>query len=234
MIELWAINWPIKYMIPLLAIPRYHCRNHFLNDHHSFVLELFNMQTQRQSGHSIQSYILHRWSPRAFSDEAIVEEELMALFEAARWAPSSYNNQPWRFIYAKRGTPHWDRLFGLMGEFNQSWTHKAAVLIVVISKKTFDFNGKPSSTHRFDTGAAWENLALEASARGLVAHGMEGFDYEKARSELGVPDEYDVEAMIAIGKPGKKEDLPPDLQEREVSSDRRPLSEIVMEGIFRV
>lgn len=156
----------------------------------------------------------------------------MSLFEAARWAPSSYNNQPWRFIYAKRGSEYWDRLFGLMVEFNQSWTKNAAVLIAVISKKNFDFNGKPSPTHRFDTGAAWENLALEASARGLVAHGMEGFDYERARKELNVPDDYDVEAMIAVGKPGKKEDLSPDLQEKEVPSDRRPLNEIVMEGVF--
>lgn len=186
----------------------------------------------RQPTYSIQPFILNRWSPRALSGESITDEELMSLFEAARWAPSSYNNQPWRFVYAKRETEHWDRLFGLLGEFNQSWTHKAAVLVVVISKTTFDFNGKPSVTHAFDTGAAWENLALEASARGLIAHGMEGFDYAKAKTALNVPDDHEVHAMIAIGKPGKKEDLPPDLQEREVPSDRRPLKEIVMEGSF--
>jgi len=166
------------------------------------------------------------------SGEGIADDELMALFEAARWAPSSYNNQPWRFIYAKRETVHWDRLFGLMVEFNQSWTFNAAVLIVVISKKTFDFNGEECRTHSFDTGAAWENLALEASARGLVAHGMQGFDYDRARIELNIPDDHQVEAMIAIGKPGQKEKLPEALQEKETPSDRRPLSEIIKEGAF--
>lgn len=156
----------------------------------------------------------------------------MPLFEAARWAPSSYNNQPWRFLYAKRDTEHWDRFFGLLVPFNQSWTKRAAALVVILSKKTFDHNGKPSRTHSLDTGAAWENLALEARARGLVAHGMEGLDYEAARRLLGVPDEYDVEAMVAVGKPGKKEDLDPALQERETPSDRRPMREIVMEGTF--
>ena len=166
------------------------------------------------------------------SGEGITDDELMALFEAARWAPSSYNNQPWRFIYAKRDTAHWENLFGLMVEFNQSWTHQAAVLIVVVSKKTFDFNGESSRTHAFDTGAAWENLALEASARGLVAHGMQGFDYDRAHTELNIPEDHEVHAMIAIGKPGKKEELPTALQEKETPSDRRPLSEIVKEGMF--
>jgi len=166
------------------------------------------------------------------SAEHMSDDELMSLFEAARWAPSSYNNQPWRFIYAKRDTPSWERLFSLMVDFNKGWTKNAAALVVVVSKKTFDHNGKESVTHRFDTGAAWENLALEANTRGFVAHGMEGFDYAAARGELGIPDEFDVEAMIAIGKPGKKEDLDPALQDREAPSDRRPLSEIVMEGKF--
>ena len=165
--------------------------------------------------------------------EDITEEELMALFEAARWAPGSRNNQPWRFIYAKRNTPHWKTLFGLMGEFNQSWTKNAAVLVVVVSKNTFDLDGKPSRTHSFDAGAAWENLALEATTRGLVSHGMEGFDYAKAKIVLGIPNDHTVEAMIAIGKRGEKEILPADMQEREIISDRKPLKEIIMEGKFR-
>lgn len=168
------------------------------------------------------------------SGETIQEEELMALFEAARWAPSSYNNQPWRFLYAKRNTEHWEKFLKLMGEFNQGWAKNAAVLVVIISKKTFDHNGKPSATHKFDTGAAWENLALEAETRGLIAHGMEGFDYAKARQVLAVPEDFDVEAMVAIGKKGKKEDLTPDLQKNEVPSDRRALTEIIMEGGFKV
>lgn len=187
----------------------------------------------RAPEHPIQSFILNRWSPRAMSGEVLSDEELMPLFEAARWAPSSYNNQPWRFIYAKRDTKHWQPLFNLIVEFNQGWAKNAAALVVVISKKTFDHNGKPSVTHAFDTGAAWENLALEASVRGLVAHGMQGFDYEVARVQLNIPDDHEVHAMVAIGKPGEKQNLPLDLQEKEVMSDRRPFTEIVMEGKFR-
>lgn len=165
--------------------------------------------------------------------EEISDAELMSLFEAARWAPSSYNNQPWRFIYAKRNTTYWKKFFSLMVEFNQGWAQNAAALVVVISKKTFDHNGNPSRTHSFDAGAAWENLALEGSHRGLVVHGMEGFDYDKAQKELGIPQDYCVEAMIAIGKHAPKESLPDALQEREVPSQRKPLKEIVMEGMFR-
>jgi nitroreductase len=187
----------------------------------------------RQPNYSIQPYILNRWSSRAMSGEAITSDELMPLFEAARWAPSSYNAQPWRFIYAYRDTDAWKPLFDLLVPFNQSWALQAAALIVVVAKTTFDHNSKPSVTHAFDTGAAWENLALEASARGLVAHGMEGFDYQAAKEILHVPDDHVVLAMIAIGKPGRREDLPTNLQSREEPSDRRPLSEIVMEGTFR-
>lgn len=191
------------------------------------------MATNRKAEYQINPLILERWSARAISGEAIDDQELMALFEAARWAPSSYNNQPWRFIYAKRNTEYWEKFLKLLVEFNQSWAKNAAVLIVIISKKTFDFNNQPSVTHTFDSGAAWENLALEAETRGLVAHGMEGFDYAKARQVLAIPDDYDVEAMIAIGKKGRKEDLSPDLQKNEVPSDRKPLAKLVMEGGFK-
>lgn len=167
------------------------------------------------------------------SKEALTDEELMPLFEAARWAPSSYNAQPWRFLYAKRDTNHWQTFFDLMVEFNQSWAKNAAVLVVVVARNTFEHNGEASVTAQFDAGAAWENLALEASARGLVAHGMQGFDYAKAAEALNVPDDHTVLAMIAIGKPGQREDLPEALREKEVMSDRRPLSEIVCEGTFR-
>ena len=109
-------------------------------------------------------------------------------------------------------------------------------MIVIVSKKEFEYNGKviPSVTHQFDTGAAWENLALEATSRGLVVHAMAGFDYEKARRDLDIPDEYDVMAMIVLGKRGPKESLPLGLQEREIPSDRKPLGEIVMEGRFKL
>ncbi len=165
--------------------------------------------------------------------EDIPDSELMRLFEAARWAPSSYNGQPWRFIYAKRNTESWNKLFGLMVDFNKSWAKNAAALVLIISRKNFENNEQPSITHQFDAGAAWENLALQGETQGLVTHGMQGFDYDRARTELGIPDTYDVLAMIAIGKPGKKDTLPPELQEREVLSDRKPLNEIIMEGSYK-
>jgi len=187
----------------------------------------------RQSKYTISPLILHRWSPRSMTGEELDNDTIMSLFEAARWAPSSYNNQPWRFIYAKRNTAHWDKLFNLLTDPNKVWTKNAAVLIVVIARKHFEHNEKYSITHQFDAGAAWENLALEASSRGLVVHGMQGFDYERARADLEIPDNFDVMAMIAIGRRGPKENLPPQLQERENPNDRKPLAEIVMEGQFR-
>lgn len=187
----------------------------------------------RRPEYPVNSIFLERWSPRAMSGEEIQEVELMSLFEAAKWAPSSYNNQSWRFIYAKKNTANWVKFFGLLGEFNQTWCKNAAALIVVVSKTTFDSNGKPSRTHSYDTGAAWANLALQASLNGLVAHGMEGFDYDRAKTELGIPDDYTVEAMAAVGKPGKIEDLRPALRDMEAPSDRKKLAEIVFEGKFR-
>lgn len=190
-------------------------------------------KTTRRPQYDINPLLLHRWSLRAMSGEEISDKELMRLFEAARWAPSSYNGQPWRFIYAKRNSDSWDKLFNLMVDFNKSWAKNAAVLLVIISGKNFEHDEKPSVTHQFDAGAAWENLALQGETQGLVTHGMQGFDYEKARRDLSIPDTYDVMAMVAIGKPAPKEILPPEVQEREQASDRKPLSEIIMEGQFR-
>ncbi len=191
------------------------------------------MAMQRKAQFPIERLLLDRWSPRAMSGEPITEQELMTLFEAARWAPSSYNAQPWRFVYARRDTKYWPALFNLLVPFNQSWTTTAAVLVVVLSKNTFPWNDKPARTHSFDTGASWQNMALQGFSMGLVVHGMEGFDYEKTKHELSVPDGYTVEAMIAIGRPGKKEHLPKELQEREEKSDRHPVSAFVFEGTFK-
>jgi nitroreductase len=167
------------------------------------------------------------------SGEEIDEATLFSLFESARWAPSSNNNQPWRFLYARKNTPYWPVFFDLLTESNQAWAKNAAVLIVVVSKTTFDSNEKFSRTHAFDTGAAWENLALQGSILGLVVHGMQGFNYDQAKIVLHIPDIYQVEAMIAVGKKGKKEDLPAHLQEREAPSVRKSIAEIAMEGLFK-
>ena len=186
----------------------------------------------RKPEHDVSEIFLNRWSPRAMSGEEIDEAALFSLLEAARWAPSSNNNQPWRFLYARRNTPPWNTFFSLLSEGNQVWAKNAAVLIVVISKTTFD-SGKPARTHSYDAGAAWGSLALQGSLDDLVVHGMQGFDYDKAKEILHIPDDYQVEAMIAVGKNGKKEELPAYLQEREVPSNRKPLSVIAMEGTFR-
>jgi nitroreductase len=191
------------------------------------------VEHSRGAAYKIDPLFLNRWSPRSMSGEELADEELMSLFEAARWAPSSFNNQPWRFIYAKRNTEHWTRFLDLLYENNRVWAKDAAALVVVISRKTFEYDGRPSITHQFDAGAAWENLALEASIRGIVTHGMEGFDYEKARGDLAILDTYDVMAMIAIGKRAPRENLAPMLREKEFPNSRKPLSEIVMVGSFK-
>jgi nitroreductase len=188
--------------------------------------------TPRHANYPINPLILNRWSPRAMSGEEMTDDELYPLFEAARWSPSSYNNQPWRFLFAKRNSPDWKIFLDLLMPTNQEWAKNAACLVVVISKKTFDHNNKPSNTHSFDTGSAWMALALEGADRHLAVHGMQGFDYEKTKKDLKIPDEFQVEAMIAIGKPGKKESLPEPLQAREAPNQRKPLNEIILEGGF--
>lgn len=189
--------------------------------------------SHRKPDHPILPVILNRWSPRAMSGEDVSQDVLMSLFEAARWAPSSYNGQPWRFLYAKRNTPHWSKFFDLLIDFNKEWCANAGVLGVIVSRKLFEKNNKPSATHGLDAGAAWENLALEGTSRGLVVHGMEGFDYQKARKALHVPDEFDVLAMFAIGKKAPKTTLSPDLQKRETPSDRKKVEEFAFEGGFK-
>jgi nitroreductase len=190
---------------------------------------------RRMAEHDILPLFLNRWSPRSMTGEPLRDEELLSLFEAARWAPSSYNGQPWRFIIAKReNRADWERLFGLLITGNQNWAQHAGVLVVVVSRRLFEHDNKPSATHAFDAGAAWENLALEAARRGLVAHAMQGFDYERAREELEVPGEFEVDAMIAIGKRGPKEKLSERLQAMEEPRGRRPMREILFEGRFGV
>jgi nitroreductase len=200
---------------------------------------LLNVMTQgssvnnRKTGYPVNQLIIDRWSSRAMSGEPISDEQLMTLFEAARWTPSSYNDQPWHFIYAKRDTSAWQTFFDLLVPFNQSWVKNAAVLIVIISRNTFAHNGELSCTHSFDTGAAWQNLTLQGSFMGLVIHGMGGFDYDKAKKALAIPDGYTVEAMVAVGKPGPVSVLPENLQAKEgQQSGRNELSSFVFEGTF--
>lgn len=185
----------------------------------------------RRPEHPVDSIFVDRWSPRAMSGDELSSEELLTLFEAARWAPSSMNNQPWRMLYATRGSHHWPLFFDLLAESNKVWCSRAAALVVVISKTTLE-SGKPCRTHSYDSGAAWMSLALQGSMMGLVVHGMQGFDYERARNDLNIPEGFQIEAMAAIGRPGRKEHLPEQLQAREAPNDRRPLAQSICEGPF--
>lgn len=186
----------------------------------------------RKADHPVETLFLKRWSPRAMSAKPVSSADLKRLFEAARWAPSTFNEQEWRYLYAHRDTPQWKTHFDLLMAANQTWCVNAGVLIVVLSKKTFTHNGKPNPVHTFDSGLASQNLLLQATAMGLAAHGMAGFDREKARANLKVPADYDVEAMIAIGHPGDPNALPAELREREVPTGRKKVEEFAREGAF--
>jgi nitroreductase len=194
--------------------------------------ELPKAEAHRKPEHPIEPLFYRRWSPRAMSGKPITEAELMSLFEAARWAPSTYNEQEWRFLYARRDTPQWPDFFNLLAEGNQMWCSRAAVLSVVLAHKVFQRNGKSNPVHVFDTGAAFENLALQGTAMGLVVHGMQGFDFEKARSTLAVPQDFAVAAMFAVGRPGDPDQLPPDYKEIEKPSGRKHVTEFIREGKF--
>jgi nitroreductase len=188
----------------------------------------------RTADHDIEPVFLYRWSPRAFTGEAIGEDVLMSLFEAAHWAPSAFNLQPWRFVYARRETPDWDRLFDVLIDYNQAWVRRASALVFVISdcfRRQAGAEPEPLYSHSFDAGAAWAYLALQAHHLGWAAHGMTGFDPVKAHEAMDVPEgEYRVEAAVAIGRPTDKSVLPERYQAREAPSGRAPLSGMVFEG----
>lgn len=183
----------------------------------------------RKSEYPINDIFLQRHSPRAFSGEAVSKDELMTLFEAARWAPSGGNVQPSRFIYALSGTPEFDDFLKFLTESNQEWCKRAGALVVVISK-TMRSAEELSKSHTFDAGLATENLLLQAVEMNLYTHPMGGILPEVIKEELNIPDEYKIEIMIAIGRPGKIEDLSERNQAREKPSDRKPLSEIIFEA----
>ncbi|ESQ93535.1 NAD(P)H-flavin oxidoreductase [Asticcacaulis sp. AC460] len=183
----------------------------------------------RQANHDILPMFTQRWSPRAFSDEAVTEEQILTLLEAARWAPSASNLQPWRFIYGIKGEPEFDTLLSLLIPFNEGWAKRAAALIFVVSVKSFD-GERPVASHSFDAGSAFMSLALQAYSMGLVAHGMGGLEFEKAPLILGLNENLKLEAGIAIGYQGDPATLSESLQTREAPSTRQPLSAMAFKG----
>ncbi len=194
-----------------------------------------NAPNPRKADHPVSQHFLDRWSPRAFTGETIPDSVLMRLFEAARWAPSASNLQPWIFLYAKHGTPDFDLFHSLLAEGNRPWANNASALVFLISRKTRltpEARRVPSRSHSLDAGAAWAYLALEASAVGWPAHGMIGVDFDRARDELHVPDDCHIEMAIALGKRGDKTALPEKLQGIEAPNARKPVGEIVIAGPF--
>ncbi|NQV91856.1 nitroreductase family protein [Candidatus Woesearchaeota archaeon] len=172
-----------------------------------------------------------RWSPRAMSGK-LTKKEILPLFEAARWAPSSFNGQPWRFIVATGKQK--EKFMEFLVDFNKAWCKNAAALVVIVSRNNFEHNNKFNMNHSFDTGAAWVSIALEGARRGLVVHGMAGFDKDKVKKTLKISEEYSIEAMCAIGKLGPKSVLPEDIAKTEKPNQRKKLSEIVSwDGMFK-
>jgi nitroreductase len=188
----------------------------------------------RTADHDIDPIFLNRWSPRAFTGEPIPRDVLMSMFEAARWAPSASNIQPWRFVYARRGSPQWGPLFDALMDMNQAWVVNASVLAYVLSdrfRRRPDREATENRSHSFDARAAWAYLALQAHHLGWAAHGMGGFHVDKAHAALGAPEsDYRVEAAIAIGRPTDAAALPETYRAREVPSGREPAERFVFEG----
>jgi nitroreductase len=176
----------------------------------------------------VMDVVLHRWSPRAFADKPVADADLRSLFEAARWAASSSNEQPWRFLAGRRGDETYRRIFDSLVEFNQKWARSAPVLILSVARKTYERNGDANYHALHDTGAASAQLALQATALGLHVHSMGGFDHAKARQLFGIPEEFDMGAAIAVGYLGDPEQLEGSMKDRELAPrERKPLEQIV-------
>lgn len=188
----------------------------------------------RTPEHPIAPLFTERWSPRALTGEAMPHETLLSLLEAARWAPSASNIQPWRLVWGHAGTPAFDAILNTLVPFNQGWARNASVLVVVASQTQSTAPGaaeaKANPWHAFDAGAAWAQLALQASLTGWVAHAMGGFDAQALRSALGAPADAALHAVVALGRQGDKATLPEALQARELPSQRLPLAAVAVEG----
>ena len=181
----------------------------------------------REPEFPVDRLFLDRWSPRAFAPDPIPHATLMTLFEAARWAPSCFNDQPWYFVYASEASGL-AKMRSILVEKNRIWADRAPVLALVCSQKQFKHNNQPNRWAPFDAGAAWMSLALQASMLGLCAHAMGGFDLEAAYTTLGLPREkFDIHAAVAIGRRGDPKLLPEDIAAREAPSGRKPLAEII-------
>jgi nitroreductase len=194
------------------------------------------MKKPAAAAHPILEVIRERWSPRAFLSKPVEPAKLLSVLEAARWAPSSNNAQPWFFLVARAEEPEeFAKMLGCLVERNQSWAKMAPVLIISVAKKTFDHNGQPNRCAMHDVGLASENMVLEAVAQGLATHGMAGIELEKIRQVYGLPEDCDPVAAWVLGYPGEPELLEGALKERELAPrQRRELGEFVFSGKWGV
>jgi nitroreductase len=183
---------------------------------------------RRNFKYDIMPEIKNRWSSRAFSGKKVDNEEIMAVLEAASFAPSCFNEQPWRFILADTEDKK-HKICSLLYDGNKRWACSAPVLLLLLSYKYFDSNSKDNYWHMFDTGTAWGYLSLEAWRRGLVVHAMGGFSRKRTREELKIDDDYDIVTVIALGYPGNMSSLPEDLQKKEHPGVRKPVESLIIE-----
>lgn len=196
------------------------------------------MSDHRIADHAIDPIFLERWSARSFTGDTMPEEDMLSMLEAARWAHSAANRQPWRFSYALRGDANFEQFVSFLDSGNREWGHKAAAIVIVVSqKRTIPTDGsepRPIGSHSLDTGAALQSLTLQAAMMGYVAHPMGGILTDKIRDELGIDDaDFKIEAGVAIGRLAPKEALPERFREREKKSDRRPLAQTAFRGAFK-
>lgn len=183
------------------------------------------MTPSRIPTHPIAPMFLERTSPRAFVPEPLTREELEQIVEAARWAPSASNIQPWHFAYALHGDAHWEAFSRIPNAYNRRWCLNAGALVVVLSNPEAS-----AGKHAFDTGCAWGFMALQAHHMGIASHAMAGVELDEAAQVLHLPEHWTIQCLVALGRRASVDTLPADLAEREVPSPRKPLAEILNHG----
>ena len=190
------------------------------------------MEKPAPSDFPVHELIRERLSPRAFADKPVPQDVLRSIFEAARWAPSSFNEQPWAFIVStKDDKENFEKMLSILVDFNVQWAKSAPILALAVAKLAFANNNAPNRNAQYDTGAATALLSVEATARGLAVHQMAGFDAEKARKVFEIPKGWEPIAALAIGYPGDPASLPAPLKDREMAPrTRKPIAEFVMSG----
>ena len=184
---------------------------------------------QAEAHPKVHDLIRSRWSPRAFSSREVSTDDLTAILDAGRWAASSMNEQPWRILVARRSDrPTFERMLHVLVPANQEWASKAPILLMTVAKKTFARTGAPNHHALHDAGQALAQMMLQATALGLHSHAMAGYDHQKARTDLGIPDDYELGAMVALGYLGTPDELPEQKRQMELAPrQRKPLNEIV-------